>query len=57
VIGAGVLSLGPIELAKMVGTMHATGTDSLPEQAKAMARFGKFFMGDLWDTYISKLKK
>jgi predicted patatin/cPLA2 family phospholipase len=56
-IGAGVLSLGPIALAKMVGTMHATGTDSVPEQAKAMARFGKFFMGDLWDTYIAKLGK
>ena len=57
VIGAGILSLGPIELAKMVGTMHATGTDSIPLQSKALARFGKFFMGELWDSYIVKLKK
>ena len=56
VIGAGILSLGPIELAKMVGTMHATGTDSIAENTKALARFGKFFLGELWDTYIARLK-
>lgn len=57
VIGAGILSLGPIELAKMVGTMHATGTDSEIEKTKALARFGKFFMGELWESYIAKLLK
>ena len=55
-IGAGILSLGPIELAKMVGTMHATGTDFRRRNTKALARFGKFFMGELWDTYIAQLK-
>lgn len=57
VIGAGVLSLSPIGLAKLVGTMHVTGTDLTSEQAKALARFGKFFMGDLWDSYIAKIHK
>jgi hypothetical protein len=57
VIGAGILTLGPIELAKMVGTMHATGTHSASEQATAIARFGKFFLGELWDSYIKRLEK
>jgi predicted patatin/cPLA2 family phospholipase len=57
VIGAGILSLGPIELTKMVGTMHATGTDSAVEQARALTRFGKFFMGELWNSYIARIAK
>jgi hypothetical protein len=56
VIGAGILTLGPVELAKMLGTMHATGTHSASEQATTIARFGKFFLGELWDSYIKRLK-
>jgi predicted acylesterase/phospholipase RssA len=57
IAGAGVLSLGPIDLAKMVRTMHATDAASLAEETKAVAKFGRFFLGEMWDSYISRLKK
>ena len=51
VIGAGVLKLGVTELARLVSTMRATNTDSATESAKAILKFGRFFMGELWDSY------
>lgn len=54
VVGAGVLSLGAPELMKMGSTMHAINATSAVESAEAMARFGKFFMGELWSTYFKK---
>lgn len=54
VVGAGVLSLGVKELAKMVSTMKAINAESVTEQAAALLKFGRFFMGDLWDTYVKK---
>jgi len=51
VVGAGVLSLGVADLIRMLGTVHATGSDSLASQAGAIARFGRFFLGELWDSY------
>jgi hypothetical protein len=35
----------------MVGTMRATNASGPGESAKALARFGRFFLGELWDTY------
>jgi predicted acylesterase/phospholipase RssA len=55
VIGAGILTLGPIDLMKMVSTMHAINATSTAEGAKAILNFGKFFMGELWDSYIKKM--
>lgn len=54
VVGAGILSLGVKELAKMVSTMKAINAQSITEQAAAVLKFGRFFMGDLWDTYVNK---
>ena len=51
VVGAGVLSLGVKDLMKLVSTMRATNADSAADKAKAYARFGAFFLGDLWDSY------
>jgi choline dehydrogenase-like flavoprotein len=51
VVGAGILSLGPLDLTKMVSTMHALNADSPVAGAEAVGRFGKFFMGELWATY------
>ena len=51
VVGAGVLSLGIAELAKLVKTLKATSTDSTGEGARTVLKFGKFFMGNLWDSY------
>jgi hypothetical protein len=54
IVGAGVLSLGMTDLLAMIPTMHATNASSPEQAAEAMARFGKFFLGELWETYVSK---
>lgn len=54
VVGAGVLSLGMTDLMAMVPTMHATNATSPEQAAEAMAKFGKFFLGELWETYVEK---
>lgn len=51
VVGAGVLSLGVRDLMKLVSTMRATGAGSPAAKAAAYAKFGHFFMTDLWDSY------
>jgi hypothetical protein len=56
VIGAGILTLGLLDLIKMVSTMHATNAQSLEQGAAAVARFGRFFLGELWDTYVKHTK-
>jgi hypothetical protein len=42
------------DLLAMIPTMHATNATSPEQAAEAMARFGKFFLGELWETYVSK---
>jgi predicted acylesterase/phospholipase RssA len=54
VVGAGVLSLGMADLLAMVPTMHATNANSPGEAAEAISKFGKFFLGELWETYVQK---
>jgi len=51
VIGAGVLRLDMGDFLKLMSTIKVTGTRSTELRAKAVARFGKFFMGELWDIY------
>jgi cholesterol oxidase len=55
VIGAGVLTLGITELMKLVASMEVTHADSLADKAHTLTRFGRFFMGELWDIYFSKI--
>ena len=54
VIAAGIVSLGPLDLLKMVRTFAAIGASGPREEAEAVAKFGRFFMGELWTTYIRK---
>jgi len=54
VVGAGVLSLGVADLVAMVPTMHVTNASNPVEAAEAMSRFGHFFLGELWNTYVKK---
>jgi hypothetical protein len=54
VVGAGMLTLGLADLMAMIPTMHATDAKSPIDAADATARFGKFFLGELWDTYVKK---
>jgi len=47
ILAAGVLRILPTDLVKMLGTFETTG----PDGAAAIARFGAFFLGQLWDIY------
>lgn len=51
VVGAGILTLGVTDLLKLVSTIKVTQTDSAADKVKTVAKFGRFFMGELWDTY------
>lgn len=51
VIGAGVLSLGGRELGELVTTIRVTGAEGSANQAQALAKFGQFFLGQLWERY------
>jgi hypothetical protein len=54
VVGAGVLTLGITDLLAMIPTMHATNTTSPEQAAETVAKFGRFFLGQIWDTYVEK---
>lgn len=55
VVGAGILTLGVAELMKLVASMEVMGADGLADRAQTLARFGRFFLGELWDSYIGKV--
>lgn len=56
VVGAGILSLDPGELAKLVSTISVTNAKSAKEKAQALLDFGHFFLGQLWETYGKKFQ-
>jgi cholesterol oxidase len=45
--GAGTLHINPINLAATLTSFRADG----PQPVTALARFGRFFVGQLWDVY------
>ncbi|MDQ3656748.1 MAG: patatin-like phospholipase family protein [Chloroflexota bacterium] len=51
IAGSGVLQLGPTDIGRLVRSLHVTGADSLTNRAAVTTRFGRFFLGELWDTY------
>ena len=53
VVGAGVLTLGVPDLLAMIPTMHPTNTTSPEQAAETLAKFGKFFLGEIWETYVA----
>ena len=54
VVGAGILTLGMSDLLAMIPTMHATNATSPAQAAETVAKFGRFFLGEIWDTYVQK---
>ena len=52
VIGAGVLSLGVKQLADLVSTIDVPNASSAGEKLAAIEKFGRFFVGELWDSYV-----
>ncbi len=57
VAGAGILTLGVKELIQLLSTMRAPGASDFTEKSEAMAKFGRFFLGELWDTYVRHIPK
>ena len=55
VVGAGVLHLKPAELLKLVGTVSPTDACAPAERTRLILRFGRFFLGNLWDSYVAHL--
>jgi cholesterol oxidase len=54
VVAAGIVSLSPLQLMKMVGTFRAVNASGPAQAAEAVSKFGSFFMGELWETYVRK---
>jgi hypothetical protein len=51
VVGAGILHIGVSEIAKLISSMHVTHAESAKAGAETLADFGRFFLGDLWETH------
>ncbi|MCA9696342.1 MAG: choline dehydrogenase, partial [Myxococcales bacterium] len=51
IVGRGVLRISLADFAKQVRTIEATNTSSRLEALHAQVRFGRFFMGSLFDSY------
>jgi hypothetical protein len=54
VVGAGILDLTPRELMRMTGTFTALNANTVEESLRATTAFGRFFLGELWETYVKK---
>ena len=54
VVGAGVIYIKREQLMGLIPTFHATNTSSPAESLKVLADFGRFFMGETWDSYGKK---
>lgn len=52
VVGAGTLRLGAGEFAKVLAGLHVIDSDDPAQKVATLAKFGRFFAGELWDTYV-----
>jgi predicted acylesterase/phospholipase RssA len=53
VIGAGALHLKPVDLLKLVSSLNATEAGTAAGERQALHKFGRFFLGDLWESYVA----
>ncbi|HIK03885.1 MAG TPA: patatin-like phospholipase family protein [Trichormus sp. M33_DOE_039] len=54
IIGAGTLTLDVGDVAKCISGWRITNAKSLAEKATLLAEFGRFFWGNIWETYQMK---
>jgi predicted acylesterase/phospholipase RssA len=54
VVGAGVLSLGAADFAKVLANVQVIDGSDPATKVKTLAKFGRFFAGELWDSYQSR---
>ena len=52
VVGAGILTLGVMQLLDLLSTVKTPGADGIQGKVAAIAKFGSFFAGKLWDSYV-----
>lgn len=57
VIGAGTLSLGAVDLLKLLSTVTVTKADGFSSKVKTINAFTGFFARQLWATYVSHTVK
>ena len=50
-MGSGVLKIHPSSFLRQLMSMKAVGVSGTLEAVKSLGKFGKFFMGGLWDVY------
>jgi cholesterol oxidase len=55
IVGAGIISLSFEELLKMGKHFKPLNAPSMEAGLAAITKFGKFFMGQLWETYIKRV--
>lgn len=53
VAGAGVLQISVLGVVDLIRSIQVTGTESKVKATEVKAQFGKFFLGELWNTYRS----
>ena len=51
VVGAGVIYIKREQLMGLIPTFRATNTSGPAESLKVLGDFGRFFMGEIWDSY------
>ena len=56
VVGAGVISLSVRQLIALVSTMRVTNARNHQQEAETIMKFGRFFMGELWESYAALAK-
>ncbi len=56
VVGAGVLTLGVKELLELISSMEVTHLLLNTDKLSTLSKFGRFFIGELWDTYVMHIK-
>ncbi len=54
VVATGILHIHMPDFLHQLTTFQVSGTNSEVEKASAMARFGKSFMGTLWDVFVRR---
>ena len=51
VVGAGILTIDLDRFMKLISSIKVTNAPSIADQGSTLLRFGRFFLGELWDTY------
>jgi hypothetical protein len=51
IVGAGIITLSVAELVKMVASFQPLEAQTGVDRVRAVAEFGRFFLGELWDIY------